>query len=407
MFSIMSATDLKAVNWAYVEGIQVAQTDGKNDKSGDKEKEKNEDKEKRGEKRRFDESQEAISSDTSNANIENQCAAGILLFNNTVSSLNPDHHAIYLNTFPRFRDFDMLKEEKEKEKEKDKDKEKEKEKEKDQLKQTEKQLIEKPEPLTATQFYEKFVKRSQDECDAEREAKQGTKEWLEVRKLSLTASVFGAAAGSNPYQSPNDLLEEKLWGTFNGNALTVWGNEHEPHARESFVKWFKEFLSARYFFAGRSDSDNPIFELKEDNAIKFAAEPWLAVSPDGILYYEDADGSKKVSLVEFKCPTRDNFNPLQSPYAKYEHGIPSYYKDQVQGICGYLNENKYALIEDIWFVVWRPSRTWITHLQADKAYYQNFLKPKLFAWYFKLYLPALTKKYNAGGERSLIESLQL
>ena len=404
MFSIMSATDLKAVNWAHVEGIQVAQVDGKSDKSEVKEKEKNEDKVKRGEKRPLDECQEEEAiSDTSNANIDNQCAAGILLFNNTVKALNPDHHAMYLNTFPRFRDFEV-KEEKQKEKEKEKEKE-----ENHQLKQTEKekQVIKKPEPLTATQFYEKFVKRSQDECDAEREAKQGTKEWLEVRKLSLTASVFGAAAGSNPYQSPNQLLEEKLWGTFNGNALTVWGNEHEPHARESFIKWFKEFLSARYFFAGRSDSDYPIFELKEDNAIKFAAEPWLAVSPDGILYYEDADGSKKVSLVEFKCPTRDNFDPLKSPYAKYEHGIPSYYKDQVQGICGYLNENKYAVIEDIWFVVWRPSKTWITHLQADKAYYQNFLKPKLFAWYFKLYLPALTKKYNAGGERCLIESLQL
>jgi len=403
MFSIISATDLKEVDWTMVEGIQVgvAKLEDKSEKSEDKEKGKNEEdninknnnnKEKRGEKRRLDEVQNVAKPDDTDI----QCAVGIVLFNTTVSSLNPDHHSIYLNTFPRFRDFDLLKEEKEK----------------DQLKQTElisTIKIEKPEALTATQFYEKFVKRSQDECDAERAAKQGSKEWLEVRKLSLTASVFGAAAGSNPYQSPKDLLEEKLWGTFNGNALTVWGNEHEPHARESFIKWFKEFLSARYFFAGRSDSDNPIFELKEDNAIKFAAEPWLAVSPDGILYYEDADGSKKVSLVEFKCPTRDNFDALVSPYAKYEHGVPTYYKDQVQGICGYLNENKYAnaVIEDIWFVVWRPSRTWITHLQVDKAYYQTFLKPKLFAWYFKLYLPALTKKYNAGGERSLIESLQL
>jgi len=397
MFSIISKADLNQVDWTMIQGIQVGVAKLEDSKeSEDKEKGKNEDnnnKEKRGEKRRLDEIQ---NKEKPHDNTDIQCAVGIVLFNTTVSSLNPDHHSIYLNTFPRFRDFDLLKEEKEKE----------------QLKQTElisTIKIEKPDPLTATQFYEKFVKRSQDECNAEREAKQGSKEWLEVRKLSLTASVFGAAAGSNPYQSPNQLLEEKLWGTFNGNALTVWGNEHEPHARESFIKWFKELLSARYFFAGRSDSDNPIFELKEDNAIKFAAEPWLAVSPDGILYYEDADGSKKVSLVEFKCPTRDNFDALVSPYAKYEHGVPTYYKDQVQGICGYLNENKYAnaVIEDIWFVVWRPSRTWITHLQVDKAYYQTFLKPKLFAWYFKLYLPALTKKYNAGGERSLIESLQL
>ena len=388
MFSIMSATDLKTVNWSEIEGIaQVKQEVGIAQVKQEVALEQVD--LKRGEKR-------ALVVDV-DEDIHTRCATGQLLFNDTVSSSNPAHHSIYVNTFPRFRDFETTSTtltSANSEKETDA-----------------KAALTAPTALTATQFYDKFVKRTQEECDEERSAKQGSKEWLEVRKLSLTASVFGAAAGSNPYQSPQDLLEEKLWGTFNGNALTVWGNEHEPHARESFLKWFKEFLSARYFFAGRADSENPIFELKEDNAIKFSAEPWLAVSPDGILCYEDADGTKKVSLVEFKCPTRDNAaNPSASPYAKYEHCIPSYYKDQVQGICGYLNENKYSslgTIDDIWFVVWRPSNTWITHLKADPIYYKNFLKPKLFSWYFKLYLPALTRKYNAGGERSKVETLQL
>jgi hypothetical protein len=380
MFSIMSATELKTVNWSVIEGIHVGQAEVMDSK--------------RGEKRPLD-----VDKDE---DIHTRCAIGELCFNDTVSSLNPEHHSIYLNTFPRFREFETNT---------SVSTITEKEKETDALTATITTAPTALTALTATQFYDKFVKRTQEECDEERSAKQGSKEWLEVRKLSLTASVFGAAAGSNPYQSPQDLLEEKLWGTFNGNALTVWGNEHEPHARESFLKWFKEFLSARYFFAGRADSDNPIFELKEDNAIKFSAEPWLAVSPDGILYYEDADGTKKVSLVEFKCPTRDNAaNPLASPYAKYENCLPSYYKDQVQGICGYLNDNKYltlGTIDDIWFVVWRPSKTWITHLKADSTYYTKILKPKLFSWYFKLYLPALTRKYNAGGERSKAETLQL
>jgi hypothetical protein len=378
MFSIMSSADLQKVDWSGIEGIGMETIDSQ----------------KRGEKRPLENVKDK------DEDIHERCATGQLLFNDTVSSPNPAHHSIYVNTFPRFRDFENAKSE-----------QKSEERDYSTALTALSALPALPPALTATQFYDKFVKRTQEECDEERSAKQGSKEWLEVRKLSLTASVFGAAAGSNPYQSPQDLLEEKLWGTFNGNALTAWGNEHEPHARESFLKWFKEFLSARYFFAGRADSENPIFELKEDNAIKFSAEPWLAVSPDGILCYEDADGKKKVSLVEFKCPTRDNgADPSSSPYAKYENCLPSYYKDQVQGICGYLNDNKYSSlgpIDDIWFVVWRPSKTWITHLKADATYYKQSLKPKLFSWYFKLYLPALTKKYNAGGERSKIETLQL
>lgn len=371
MFPILSEHSLRAVDWSTIHGVQTASTV-----------------QTKGSKRNLD----SISTIEPKVNEEDvRISTGFVLLNETVSTDNPSSHAVYVNTWPRFREYEerIIKIKPDVVSVK--------------ITNTQKPSIQ----LTATQFYDTFVKRTQAECDAEREAKQGTQEWLDVRKLSITASVFGAAAGSNPYQTPNDLLEEKLWGTFNGNALTVWGNEHEPHARESFVAWFKELLSARYFFAGRTD--DPVFELKEDNAIKFAAEPWLAVSPDGILYYEDADGTKKVSLVEFKCPTRDNVDPTKSPYSKYENGIPPYYKDQVQGICGYLNENKYCSLpfQDIWFVVWRPSKTWITHLEADSKYYQSYLKPKLFSWYFKQYLPALTKKYNSGNVKEVEDALQL
>jgi putative phage-type endonuclease len=306
-------------------------------------------------------------------------ACGIVEYKEIVDCKNLDSHSVFIGTFPRFKEFEN---------------------------QKPKILVEKEAPLpklklTASQFYDTFVKRTQQQCDEERFAKQGSDEWLQVRKFSLTASNFGTAAGSNPYQTPADLLEEKLYGNFTGNALTVWGNEHEPHARETFVKWFGEYLRARYVFEGRND--DPIFELKEDNAIKFAAEPWLAVSPDGILFYEDWDGTRKVSLVEFKCPTRDNSG--FSPYSKYESGVPPYYMDQIQGICGYLNENKYCTLffEDIWFVVWRPTQSWISHIQVDSNYYKNNLKPKLFTWYFKMYLPALTRKYNQEDKEEIIK----
>jgi putative phage-type endonuclease len=372
MFQILQTSDLNKVDWSKVSFLSNLNSEKIEDIQIQA----------RGSKRSLDDLNQVSLKNTSekeNEDLYNRCALGIVNFNDTVSCSNPPSHSIYINTFPRFKEFEF-----------NQSKESKQEENKVDFIPTIK--------LTASQFYEKFVKRTKENCEIERSAKQGSKEWLEVRKYSLTASNFGSASGSNPYQTPQDLVEEKLWGTFNGNALTVWGNEHEPHARESFIAWFREFLSNRYFFAGRKDFESPIFKLKEDNAIKFPEEPWLAVSPDGILEYEDADGQNKVSLVEFKCPTKDNSNKVLSPYDKYESSIPSYYMDQVQGICGYLNQHKYSTskFEDIWFVVWRPTLTWITHLKADQDYYKNILKPKLIHWYFKLYLPALTQKYNSG-----------
>jgi putative phage-type endonuclease len=361
MFPILSVGDLKQVDWTRVAFEPLQSSSSSSSKSSSSSLQIL--------KRARDDITSNVSVSVDDAGYE--CDLG-----KCVSSQNPESQKIFLNTYPRFSDFvpHTASDETVKEKEEDEIREK----------------------ITATQFYEKFVKKSQVECDNERLAKQGTKEWLQVRKLSLTASVFGAAAGSNPYQSPEDLLEEKLWGNFNGNALTAWGNDHEPHARESFLSWFEKYLRARYRKNNRTDE--PIFNLKEDNAIKFEAEPWLAVSPDGILFFEDFDGTKKVSLVEFKCPTKDNVYKSESPYAKYEHGMPPYYRDQVQGICGYLNENKYSetygTIDDIWFVVWRPAKLFVSHIKADSSYYETTLKPKLFNWYFKMYLPALTRKYN-------------
>lgn len=377
MFPILQTSELNNVDWSKVLSFSSDSMSNCNSNTENKTEIQTS-----GSKRPFDDVNEELINNTSekeNEDLYNRCALGVLNFNDTVSCLNPPSHSIYINTFPRFKDFDLNQS-------------------KEQKQQENKVDFIPTEKLTASQFYEKFVKRTKESCELERSAKQGSKDWLEVRKYALTASNFGSASGSNPYQTPQDLVEEKLWGTFNGNALTVWGNEHEPHARESFLAWFREFLSNRYFFAGRKDFENPIFQLKEDNAIKYSEEPWLAVSPDGILEYEDSDGQNKVSLVEFKCPTKDNSNKLKSPYDKYELSIPPYYMDQVQGICGYLNQHKYSKskFEDIWFVVWRPTMTWITHLKADQDYYKKILKPKLIHWYFKLYLPALTQKYNSG-----------
>jgi hypothetical protein len=60
--------------------------------------------------------------------------------------------------------------------------------------------------------------------------KQGTQDWMDARKYRLTASNFGAAAGHNRFRSPEELVQDMLYGEFKGNDATRWGSEKETVA---------------------------------------------------------------------------------------------------------------------------------------------------------------------------------
>ena len=127
----------------------------------------------------------------------------------------------------------------------------------------------------------------------------------------------------------------------------------------------------------------------------------MAVSPDGLLQLKGPNGSKW-AVVEYKCPARLR-DSVKHPYAR-NNNVPAYYMDQIQGICGLLNEYPDILqmiaqstqcgIEDIFFIVWQPHQYHITRLKFDRDYYFNSLKPALESWYFKQYLPMAFLKYN-------------
>jgi putative phage-type endonuclease len=176
--------------------------------------------------------------------------------------------------------------------------------------------------IKPSEFYAQFVARTPEQCEEELKAPQKSEQWLQARKYSITASQFGSAVGTSPYQSPDALVIDKLWNTFTGNAATQWGNEHEHHAKETFCQWFSQHI-------------NVPFRFIEENLMKFSDEPWMAVSPDGIVQYE-MDGQLCEDLVEFKCPAYYR-NAVNHPYAKYTKQTPPHYMSQMQGIMGYLN----------------------------------------------------------------------
>jgi putative phage-type endonuclease len=235
--------------------------------------------------------------------------------------------------------------------------------------------------LSLRQYYYSFIHRSPEECVKEGEWEQRSEEWKNARKFSLTASDFGAAAGTNPFESKETLLHKKLYETFQGNAATQWGTAMEPMAAEAFLQYAQR----------RWGREGEAVKLHHPNLIKFSKASWLAVSPDGVLEYTDSKGIKHYDLVEFKCPTKAPTG--KHPYAKYKGNIPSYYASQMLGIWGYCNSNggilidkKPVLLERVWFVVWQPTDLWVSPFEPSMDEWKD-LHISLRKWYFELFLP--------------------
>ena len=236
--------------------------------------------------------------------------------------------------------------------------------------------------LSLRQYYYLHIHRSPEECLKEGEWEQRSQEWKNARKFALTASDFGAAAGTNPFESTESLLHKKLYESFQGNAATRWGSAMEPLAAEAFLQYAKVTWS-------------PDAKLHHPNLVKYSSSSWLAVSPDGVLEYSDSKGRKHYDLVEFKCPTKAPNGT--HPYAKYEGNIPPYYASQMLGIWGYCNSNggiyiegKQVLLEKVWFVVWQPRDLWVSPFKPSMETWEE-LHLALRKWYFELFLPALYK----------------
>lgn len=142
---------------------------------------------------------------------------------------------------------------------------------------------------------------------------QGTPEWLNARKSLITASDFGSASGFNKYKSRPQFLREKLGeSSFSGNHLTAWGTRFEDTACDLYCAHM------------RSTCKN--FSVRHTGLIVLGEpRPYIGLSPDGLIQYEDENGQTQHGLLEIKCPRF------------HRKTIPSYYYCQIMGICGYMH----------------------------------------------------------------------
>lgn len=264
-----------------------------------------------------------------------------------------------------------------------------------------------------SEFYESHVARTMDQCIEELSAPQRTPAWFNARKYSITASVFGALLGHNKYEKPKDALLAKVRARpmdARGLNNCRWGNTHEDLVRSAYENIMKDRLAKK---GGTS------FTVKEYGLIKSPEQPWMAVSPDGIIDYTVADGTKKRALLEIKCPikyaerSKHHEHGGAHPY-KYSSSIvpnvPLYYYDQIQGIMGYLNNfttpldsfddtGKKILINFCDFVVWSPGYMWITRVPYNNGYFMHGIFGPLKEIYFGQLLhrfAEITEKLRSG-----------
>ena len=253
-----------------------------------------------------------------------------------------------------------------------------------------------------------------------RSFKQRSPEWLQARVGRLTASNFGAAAGFNSFQSQRQLLQELLWGSFEGNRATRWGTIMEDVAKMDYIKYMydQHFMTARRIGELRKNHDVTPFECKvwECGLTVFEDAPFLAGSPDGIVHTNTFDGKEIRILLEIKCPGPDPKLPYaeqpayqQAKYPDIPAGIPPYYYCQIQGLMAIyklkytdfvvktvsaLPEDCQALLDagDIWNPVLTqcvPSQLHVTRYEFNEAFWNNTLFPRLSNFYYNMYLPAL------------------
>ena len=112
--------------------------------------------------------------------------------------------------------------------------------------------------------------------------------WLEERRKRITASSVGPIAKRKPTTKVASKVKQLLYSKFHENRATDWGLLQEDISR-------KEYLKVK-----QSVHVSPHFSFAYSRLVVSVTNPWLAASPDGLVY--DSLANPPQGLVEFKNP---------------------------------------------------------------------------------------------------------
>ena len=111
-------------------------------------------------------------------------------------------------------------------------------------------------------------------------------EWLEERRKRITSSNVGQIAKRKSTTKVTAKVKQLLYTNFHGNRATDWGLLQEDVSRVKYLK-VKQISS-------------PGFAFETGGLVVSVSNPWLAASPDGLVFDPLEDPPQ--GLVELKNP---------------------------------------------------------------------------------------------------------
>lgn len=227
---------------------------------------------------------------------------------------------------------------------------------------------------------------------------QGTPEWLQERRLRLTASNFGEICKMRQTTKPKCIVEKLLYASFKGNAATAYGLAEESESERRLVDWLETQGVSEVSVA------HPGLIVLKDHKV-------LGGSPDGIVVCDP--GSTNVPsrfVVEYKNPkslvdrgmtvddaiTGIKGFALRTGSSGYELKCTHSYYYQVQGVMAATG------ITDTAFVIRGAANSMaVVWVKYDQAFVTE-CTGKLLKFYFQAILPELAHPVvpKAGSARS-------
>ena len=114
-----------------------------------------------------------------------------------------------------------------------------------------------------------------------------SEQWMVERRKRLTASNVGSIAKMRKTTKRSNKVKGLLYSSFRGNVTTLYGITTEEKARQDYITYQRR-------------TDNLDWNVDKGGLFVSLLDPWLAASPDGIIY--DSRNPERIGIVEIKCP---------------------------------------------------------------------------------------------------------
>ena len=142
-----------------------------------------------------------------------------------------------------------------------------------------------------TSFYETKVVITEErrrEIERSMRGQAESEQWMVERRKRLTASKVGSIAKMRKTTKRSSKVKNLLYSGFRGNEATRYGMANEEKARQDYITY-------------RGRNGHPDLNVDEYGLFVSLIDPWLAASPDGIVY-DPRDSAHILGVVEIKCP---------------------------------------------------------------------------------------------------------